>query len=177
MRAFLLVLILLALCPLAALAESVNYSLKRVAIHARLLENTLIESPPGGVVLEAVVKNLLEDIALWEESLAPRGGRDLVRSGLSRHRDSLLMSARSVELNVDQKASLNLLLSELERAGESIENDSPRETLGIAPELQPVRSDPWSRWGGFDGPWGPAYDPWGPYFGRPLNPGSYPWYW
>ena len=177
------VIAFLLLAPSAS-AESVQYYLERVAIHARLLQTKLSDEPVGAEKISAFqsnLSNLLDDVDQWKTS-AGGATADEVRGGLDGYRQVLLTSKPSAGLNINQSAALSLLLLEMEQASDAIAGGVQKDSLGNL-RIQPARSSnsgfwgAYGPWGGFAGPWGPGCDPWGPYFGRPLNPGSCPYYW
>lgn len=169
----------------SASAESIQYYLERVAIHARLVQSELSESPESinvSGLLRSDLQRLVDDIEQWKSAPGDRDLSNEVRGGLDGYRQVLMVSASTAGLDTKQTSALNQLYSELEQASVAIAGGLERETRGNL-GLQPARSSnigPWGAygpWGGFAGPWGPGCDPWGPYFGRPLNPGSCPYYW
>ena len=163
-------------------AESIQYYLERVAIHARLVQSKISEGPGSTGLLVSDLQRLVDDVEQWKTSLAGRNIADEVRGGLDGYRRVLMVSASTAGLDANQNAALSSLYLELEQASSAIAGGLEKDTLGNL-RLQPARSSgigpwgPYGQWGGFAGPWGPGCDPWGPYFGRPINTGSCPYYW
>ncbi len=169
----------------SASAESIQYYLERVAIHARLVQSKLSEDPATAErsgLLRSDLQRLVNDVEQWKKSPSGRNVADEVRGGLDGYRRVLMVSASTADLDANQNAALSLLYLELEQASSAIAGGLEKDTLGNL-RLQPARSSsfglwgPYGQWGGFAGPWGPGCDPWGPYFGRPINTGSCPYYW
>lgn len=168
-----------------ASADSIQYYLERVAIHARLVQSKLSEGTEPverSGLLRSDLQRLVGDVEQWQTSSRGRKVADEVRGGLDGYRRVLMVSAFTAGLDANQNAALSLLLLELEQASSALAGGLEKDTLGNL-RLQPARSSNiglwggYGPWGGFAGPWGPGYDPWGPYFGRPINPGSCPYFW
>ena len=169
----------------SASAESIQYYLERVAIHARLVQSKLAEVPESADragLLRSDLQRLIDDVDQWKSAPGSRNVGDEDRGGLDGYRRVLMVSASTAGLDANQNAALSLLLLELEQASSAIAGGLEKDTLGNL-RLQPARSSsiglwgPYGTWGGFAGPWGPGCDPWGPYFGRPINPSACPYYW
>lgn len=189
-----------------AVAQSADYYLERVAIHARLVQSKLsrpesitVESGqtdslrlPDSIVRGEVFRDdlarLLSDVEDWKSRLPSRDEAtyEEVRTGLQKHIRLLKISAPSAGLDINQNTSLSLLLLEIEQASKNMDVEVAR----FDPKLEQPRNDTYfgralspglglNGWGGWNGwgPWGAGCDPWGPYFGRPLNPGFGPYCW
>lgn len=168
----------------SASAESMQYYLERVAIHARLLQSKLSTEPAANgerAALQSSLASLLKDLNQWEAPGA-KVSADEVRGGIDGYRQVLMTAAPAAQLDVNQSAALSLLTLEMEQASSSIAGGIPKDSLGklglqTPPSRSPAYWGGYGPWGGYAGPWGTSCDPLGPYFGRPLSTGYCPYYW
>jgi hypothetical protein len=198
-------LVVFLILPQVSLAQSADYTLERVAIHARLVLSKLAEPESvkldqgaqanslqlpdslvrGGVFRDDLAR-LLRDVEDWKSHLpdSDEAAYNEVRLGLQKHVRLLKISAPSARLDINQNTSFSLLLLEMEQAANTVDaelvSDQRIERQSNTAEVRrrstAYNLNSWGGWNGW-GPWGAGCDPWGPYFGRPLNPGYGPYCW
>jgi hypothetical protein len=193
----------LTLAVQASFAQSSDYLLERVAIHARLVQAKIpVEDPATtGGLFSTDLQALLEDLELWTEKLPAkdRGTYQAVKEKLEKHSTLLRISSRPIQLTPEQATVLELLFLELEQAAEHVDTEYEQQVGVNAKERstqqqrRPIRlsvgvGPGWNAWGG--GPWGGGLwgggwngaawgggGPWGPFFGQPYSPAFGPRCW